>query len=142
MGTMKLSVQRITEFLKHTKVFRLVEENALRKLAEQVDVQHFDDGQEIIKQGGKEYAAFIVVQGKVGIFADDILMAHFDNGQMFGEFSMLDGTSYSATAIAKGPVDVIRVDSDVVYQHILINESMARGVIASLSKRLKRHLVV
>jgi|AntRauTorcE11897_2_1112592.scaffolds.fasta_scaffold21315_2 signal-transduction protein with cAMP-binding, CBS, and nucleotidyltransferase domain len=142
MGTMKLSVQRITEFLQHTKVFRLVEEEALRTLAAQLSVEHYEDNQQIIEQGGKGFAAFIVVHGKVGIYSDDILMAHFDKGQIFGEFSMLDCTSYSATAIAKGSVDLIRVDSDIVYKQIFNNESMARGVIGSLTKRLKRHLVV
>lgn len=120
----------------------MVEEEALRSLAENVDVEHYGDGEFIIRQGEKEQAAFIVVQGKVAIYADEILMARFDKGQIFGEFSMLDGTSYSASAIANGPVDVIRIDSDVVYKQILSNESMARGVIGSLSKRLKRHLVV
>lgn len=142
MGTMKLSSQRVKDFLQHTKVFRLVDDEALRALAGQVSLEHYEEGEQIIEQGGKEFAAFIVVQGKVAIYSNNILMAYFDKGQMFGEFSMLDGTSYSASAIAKEPVDLIRLDSDVVYQQILNNESMARGVISSLTKRLKRHLVV
>lgn len=142
MSNIELSKQRIADYLKHTKVFRMVDHEELEELAESVTIEKYEDGDFILKQDKTGDSAFMVVEGQVDIYSEGMIMAHYKRGQMFGELSMLDGTPYTASAKAKGPVRVIRLRSDEVYSYIFKYPDMARAVISSLSKRLKRHIIV
>lgn len=137
-----LNLEEKANALQHTKLFRYAEKSDLIILAEYLQEVLFDEGTVIFEQGGMENTAYFVISGKVNIIIDGILMAHYDDGQIFGELSMLDGSPYTATATAVLPTTCLRIPSEVLFRSFHQTENLAVAIVKSMCKRLKRHLLV
>lgn len=135
-----LQKSEIIQRLKGVKLFQNVPEHCLEELASHVEISEFRKGQFIIKQNKEEQTAYIVHSGKVSIHIDALLMSHYGQGTMFGEFSMLDGTKYSASAVAQEPTVVIGISREVFYDQLTKNKEMTFAIIRGLVRRLRRHL--
>lgn len=135
-----LSTEEIVPRLKAVKIFQHASETDLTELAEHAKVLEFEPGDFIFEQDGTQQIAYIVHKGKVSVHIDALLMSHFSEGTIFGEFSMLDGTKYSASAVAQEPTILIALDRDTFFDQLQKSRELAQRVIEYLVKRLKRHL--
>ncbi len=137
-----LNLEEKASALEHTKLFRYAEKSDLIILAEHLQEITFYEGEVIFSQGGTENSAYLVLSGRVNIIIDDILMAHYDHGQIFGELSMLDGSPYTATATAVTKVNCLKISSEILFRSFHQTENLAMSIVKSMTKRLKRHLLV
>jgi CRP-like cAMP-binding protein len=135
-----ISTEQIANLLKSTRIFAEVDDAILEKLAEKTEVESYAKGDIIFDQGDTDGTAYIVFKGKVGIHRDGFLMAHYTDQNIFAEFSMLDGSSYNATAKAEDDCTLISLSREHFLEAIRENVSLAECVIKNLSQRLKRHL--
>jgi CRP-like cAMP-binding protein len=126
--------------LQGLKLFQSVSEEDLSLLADALEEQQYSQGEMIIRQGGAEQVAYIVHSGRVSIHIDALLMSNYAEGQMFGEFSMLDGTKYSATAVAQNDCVLLALSRDAFYERMQASMDFQQNIIKSLVKRLKRQL--
>src|SRR5262245_41251750 len=93
------------EMLHDVALFSLLDDRERESLAEMIDVAKFDKGDIVFKFGDAGDAMYIVVRGTVQVFVEDysgekISLAENNAGDIFGEISLLDGGSRTATAIA------------------------------------------
>ncbi|TNE70280.1 cyclic nucleotide-binding domain-containing protein [bacterium] len=137
-----LSLEEKATALQHTKLFKYAEKTDLLVLAEHLHEESYNENDIIFNQGEDNDTAFLVIEGRVNIFIDQILMAHYDFGQIFGELSMLDGSPYTASAVAVNQVKVLRIPAKVLFRAFHETENLSVAIIKSLCKRLKRHLLV
>ena len=137
-----LSLEEKAAALNNTKLFKYADKADLLVLAEHLQDVTYAENSEIFKQGETFDTAYYVIEGRVNIYIDDILMAHYDKGQVFGELSMLDNTPYSATAKTVVPTRLLAIPSDILFRTFHQTENLAVAIIKALSKRLKRHLIV
>lgn len=128
------------ERLQGLKLFQTVSEEDLSLLADTLEEQTFAKGEFIIRQNGTEQLAYIVHEGRISIHIDALLMSNYSEGQMFGEFSMLDGTKYSASAVAQTDCVLLALSRDSFYDRMQASRDFQYNVIKSLVKRLKRQL--
>jgi CRP-like cAMP-binding protein len=128
------------ERLQGLKLFQTVSAEDLSLLADAIEEQEYTQGEIIIRQGGTEQIAYLVHKGRVSIHIDALLMSNYTEGQMFGEFSMLDGTKYSATAVAQTDCTLFALSRDVFYDRMNSSQDFQFNIIKSLVKRLKRQL--
>jgi CRP-like cAMP-binding protein len=136
---MTTKAQKI-ERLQGLKLFQTVSEEDMSAIADALDEQEYSQGEIIIRQGGTEQIAYIVQKGRVSIHIDALLMSNYGEGQMFGEFSMLDGTKYSATAVAQTDCTLLALSRDAFYARMTASQDFQFNIIKSLVKRLKRQL--
>lgn len=74
------------------------------------DASHFAAGDTIFAQGDEGHEMFVVVEGKVDILVDGQVVTTLDDGDFFGEMSMIDHSPRSASAIAQTDCRLARVD--------------------------------
>lgn len=135
-----ISEQEIIDRLKSNKLFCDLKDEDVAELASKAVVKEFMPGDFVIKQNGTEQMAYFVHSGKISIHIDALLMSHYSAGSLFGEFSMLDGTKYTASAVAQEPSVLIGISRDTFFDQISKSRDMAVKIIEGLVKRLKRHI--
>jgi|APLak6261675434_1056106.scaffolds.fasta_scaffold03004_2 uncharacterized membrane protein len=116
------------------------EERAL--LASQLDEVEFQPGQMIFRRTEPGGAIFIVASGEVEIFIEDstgsrIVFETVKAGQFFGELSLLDGESRSASAQALQPTRALRVDRSDLEQLFARHPGAAMDVLGVIGRRLR-----
>jgi CRP/FNR family transcriptional regulator/CRP/FNR family cyclic AMP-dependent transcriptional regulator len=127
-------------------------EEELNKLAAFAGRRGYPAGAEIIRAGGHDRDLFLVASGRVRTVAPSgagrlaLDAEEFGEGEVFGAASFLDGRPRAASAIASGPVDVLRLSPDNFEQlaawYPRIALVLMRELGASLSAKLRRHRLV
>lgn len=137
---MEIRTEQIANLLKQTRLFSDVDERVLLELASKTDIEEFDEGQTIFEKGDTDGKAYLVFKGQIGIYRDGFLMAHYGDNNIFAEFSMLDGSSYGASAKADKASTLISLSRNNFLDAVRSEGGLAECVIKNLSRRLKRHL--
>lgn len=142
MSETDLSIKQIIIYLKHTKLFRYASDEDLKTLAESAEEVWFENEQIVFAQDEIGDSAYLIINGRVDIFIDEMLMAHYDRGQLFGELAVLDSSPYTATATCIGDCTLLKISEKVVFELMGSSDSMRRCILKSLIRRLKRHILV
>ncbi len=72
------------EFLRKIKPFNLLGEEELEKIVGELEVEAYEEGEEIIKRGEKSDYVYFVYSGVVGIYENGELVDRFSRGEIFG----------------------------------------------------------
>jgi CRP/FNR family cyclic AMP-dependent transcriptional regulator len=84
-----------------------------------MDRRLYVDGQRIFNQGDPGDAAYIVQEGRVGIYLrpgdtdEEVELGTIELGGLFGEMAVIDGGQRMASAVALGKTVLLRVPKDV-----------------------------
>ncbi len=111
-------------------------------LAAQLDEVDFAPGQLIFRRSDPGGAVFIVAEGEVEIFIEDstgsrIVFETVKAGDFFGELSLLDGESRSASAQARQSTRALRVDRNDLETLFTRHPTAAMDVLAVIGRRLR-----
>ena len=126
--------------LKGSEFFKNFPGPDLAGIASMAGVVHVDDGQVIFEQGDEGDAFYVVVKGSVIITRGETKVATLGPREGFGEMSILDRETRSATATAGEDATLLSLDRDSFDQIIEQNPSVARGVYRVLTERLRNTL--
>ncbi len=107
--TSKEVFDRIT-ILRSISIFAKLEDSMLEDIATQLTPQSIEAGKELFRKGAKDYALYLVVEGRVKAHVGDHTYAHFGKNQYFGEYSLLDSSLRSTTVTAVEPTKLLRFD--------------------------------
>lgn len=99
------------------ELFKLLDEDDRRALAEVVDVDNLRQDEILFHAGEPGDSLFIVKFGEVEIFIKDttgqkIVLTVARQGDVFGELAMLDGKARTATAVALTETELFVLDRD------------------------------
>mgnify|MGYP001422561487 FL=1 len=105
-------VQKIL-FLKNVPLFSTMPPDTIAWVAEAADETSTLSGQTIFEKGSEGDSMYVIADGSVRIHDGDKTLASLPQGAFFGELSILDGETRSATATAESDclLLVIRQDS-------------------------------
>ncbi len=105
-------VQKIL-FLKNVPLFSTMPPDTIAWVAEAADETSTLSGQSIFEKGSEGDSMYVIADGSVRIHDGDKTLASLPQGAFFGELSILDGETRSATATAESDclLLVIRQDS-------------------------------
>ena len=105
-------VQRIL-FLKNVPLFSTMPPDTLAWVAEAADETSYPSGQTIFEKGSEGDSMYVIADGSVRIHDGAKTLASLPQGAFFGELSILDGETRSASASAETDclLLVIRQDS-------------------------------
>ncbi len=83
------------------------------------DMEDYDDGDVIIKEGNTDIDFFMLVQGGVGVIKGGKKIAEITQpGVYFGEMSAISGEARSATIVSKGRSKIRRFPGDKLFEVI------------------------
>ena len=104
-----LAIRKISLFEKFT-------DEELRTLYELGEFKDFDSQINIVIEGEKTRGLYIVLSGRVSIYKNDhitksmIRLAYLEQGDVFGELSLFDDTTRSATVTSEIPSEMFYLD--------------------------------
>ena len=122
----------LEELAKFSKLFEVLDEAGRKQLLDLSHKLHFEPGAEICKEGDAGEEFYVVVAGKVRVFADDFgtpkELAVLGVGQFFGEMAVLSGTPRQATVAAVTKVELVGFPRPAV-DAVLAQYPAVRGVL-------------
>jgi CRP-like cAMP-binding protein len=130
-----------TEFLKHVSWFEDLDQKSLEAIANAAVEQHYEAGQEIVRQGDTGVGAFIIRSGKVDVVQDrggkEQKLATLGPGDVFGEMALLDEFPRSATARAVEPTTAFGIQRWHFRGILESHPQIALALLPMLTRRIR-----
>jgi CRP-like cAMP-binding protein len=94
-------------------------------------------GDEVIRQGDRGDAFFVIADGQADVVRDGIPVAHLGPGEHFGELALIDDAPRAATIVATTPMRLFRLERRGFER--VIAEAFDRGVLRPNTARTPEH---
>jgi len=123
--------------LKSLNLFKDTPENVLADLAPLMKEIQYEQGTEIFKEGEIGDCMYIIQQGNIKIHKGATTLAVLKEKEVFGELSLLDADTRSASATADTDCILYKIDQEPFYELMDERPEVAKGFIKILCQRLR-----
>jgi CRP/FNR family cyclic AMP-dependent transcriptional regulator len=123
--------------LKSLNLFKDTPENILADLAPLMKEMQYEQGIEIFKEGETGDCMYIIQQGNIRIHKGNTTLAILKEKEVFGELSLLDADTRSASATANTDCVLYKIDQEPFYELMDERPEIAKGFIKILCQRLR-----
>ncbi len=123
--------------LKSLSIFSETPETNLAEVAHLMIDMNIEVGEHIVKEGEIGNCMYIISQGTVTVYKGTHLLMQLQQGDFFGELSLLDTEKRSATVTATSDCSLFRIDQEPFYDLIESRPEVLKGVIKILCKRIR-----
>ena len=123
--------------LKSLDLFKETPENILADLAPLMKEIEYEQGTVIFKEGETGDCMYIIRQGSVKVHKEEITLAILHEKEVFGELSLLDADTRSASATADSDCILFKIDQEPFYELMDERPEVAKGFIKILCQRLR-----
>jgi len=128
------------DLLKEVPLFQLLDDHERTELAAQLDVVQFAAGQTIFNYGEPGDAIYVISSGEVEVFCKNdtgerIVLEVATRGDFFGELSMLDGGTRSASVVATQETQTLRLDRSDLEKFLQLRPQAAMDLLAAMGRR-------
>ena len=123
--------------LKSLALFEDTPENILANLAPLMKEIEYEAGIEIFKEGETGDCMYIIEQGNIRIHKGNTTLAILKDKEVFGELSLLDADTRSASATTETDCVLYKIDQEPFYELLDERPEVARGFIKILCQRLR-----
>jgi len=123
--------------LKSLNLFKDTPENILADLAPLMKEMEYEQGTEIFKEGDTGDCMYIIQQGNIKIHKGNTTLAILKEKEVFGELSLLDADTRSASATADTDCILYKIDQEPFYELMDERPEVAKGFIKILCQRLR-----
>lgn len=124
--------------LKSLSIFNETPETILAELAPLMKEQEVEQGIQVFEEGEPGDCMYIIFNGEIEIHKGKTTLAILQQKEVFGELSLLDAETRSATATAKTDCFLFKIDQEPFYELIESRPEVAMGFIKILCKRLRQ----
>ena len=105
------------------------------------EVQTFDDGEVVVREGEETREMFIIREGRIEILKQvgghEVRLAVLERGSFFGEMSLLEGLPRSATARAVGKTELVVLRPGSLLVQIRRDPTFAFELLQQMSHRVR-----
>ena len=95
------------------------------------------EGRSVTVSGAPGSECFIVLSGRASCRVSGRTVATFGPGDIFGELSLIDGGSRTASVVAEAPMQVLALSRGEFGQLLEVAPSIARAMLGTLAVRLR-----
>jgi CRP-like cAMP-binding protein len=132
-----------TGFLRNVSIFSGLKDHELDLMADLWVPKYFKRGNLIMLEEEAGAVLFVIVYGQVKIVRNDrdgreAILSILGPRSIFGEMSILDGMSRSATAIATAPTKLLMIERRDFLKLLHSHPAIAISLLRSLTVRLRR----
>ena len=131
------------ELLQSVSIFWDLNENDLGHIADKMVAKHFENGNYIFLEDSEGEQCFFVLEGSVKVTrlskdGREVILAMLNEGDFFGEMSLLDGESRSANVIALEKTKVLTLDRNDFIAVVNDYPKIAVQLLKELARRLRK----
>jgi CRP-like cAMP-binding protein len=123
--------------LKSLAIFNETPETILSELAPLMQEEEAEKGTELFTEGDVGDCMYIIYKGEVKIHKSSITLAILKEKEVFGELSLLDSETRSASATAHTDCFLFKIDQEPFYELVETRPEVAKGFIKILCQRLR-----
>lgn len=136
-NTSRLMLIEKVLILKSLNLFMDTPENILADLAPLMKEKEYEKGSVIFEEGETGDCMYIIYQGSIKIHKDKTVFALLNEKEVFGELSLLDADTRSASATAETDCVLFQIDQEPFYELLDERPEVAKGFIKILCRRLR-----
>ena len=131
------------ELLQSVSIFWDLNKNDLGHIADKMVAKHFENGNYIFLEDSEGEQCFFVLKGSVKVTrlskdGREVILAMLNEGDFFGEMSLLDGESRSANVIALEKTKVLTLDRNDFIAVVNDYPQIAVQLLKELARRLRK----
>ena len=128
------------DLLKEVPLFHLLDEHERAELAAQLDVVQFSTGEIIYNYGDPGDAIYVVSEGEVELFfkndtGERIVLEIATRGDFFGELSLLDSGTRSASVSVTKDTTALRLDRGDLEKFLRLRPEAAMDLLGAMGRR-------
>lgn len=131
-----LLIERVL-LLKSLSLFSDTPETILAEIAHLLEEKEVAESTAIVKEGEAGSGMYIIYRGSVNIIKGKQLLATLHEKDFFGELSLLDTETRSASVIAATDCTLFYIEQEPFYDLLELRPEVVRGIIRILCKRLR-----
>jgi CRP-like cAMP-binding protein len=131
-----LLIERVL-LLKSLSIFSDTPENILAEIVHLMVESNVTAGNAIVREGETGNCMYIIFDGKVKIHKQNQVLASLGEKDFFGELSLLDTETRSATVTAVTDCILFRIDQEPFYDMMESRPEVVRGVMRILCQRIR-----
>lgn len=124
--------------LKSLSIFSETPETILAELAPLMQEEEIEQGEIVFNEGETGDCMYIIYSGQIQIHKGKTVLAVLGEKEVFGELSLLDAETRSASATAATDCFLFKIDQEPFYELIESRPEVAMGFIKILCKRLRK----
>jgi len=125
------------QILKKTKIFSESGDEILFEIADTLTETIAKKEKVILKKGDVGKAMYILVKGRVRVHDGNHVLSRLGEGSVFGEYSLIDEESRSATVTAEEDSVLLKLSQEDFYNLISKNQNILKGVLKVLIGRMR-----
>ena len=128
------------EELHRLSLFKSTQFDDIEDILIQASVLRVDAGRVVIAAGQPNKRLYIVIEGRLQVRLDAVdnpPVARINEGEMFGELSVIDGEYTSAYVVTETPCRIMGLDGDVLWELFKRRPYVAQNLLATMAKRLR-----
>ena len=131
------------ELLQSVSIFWDLNDDELGHIADKMVAKHFENGNYIFLEDSDGEQCFFVLEGSVKVTrlskdGREVILAMLNEGDFFGEMSLLDGESRSANVIALEKTKVLTLDRNDFIAVVNDYPQIAVQLLKELARRLRK----
>lgn len=123
--------------LKSLSIFEETPEPLLVEVASILEEMEPESGTTLFEKGETGNCLYIIYRGAVRIHSNEHTLAILKEGEFFGELSLLDTESRSASATTVSDSYLLKLDQEPFYELMSNRVEVVEGVLKILCKRLR-----
>ena len=123
--------------LKKTDIFSNVHENNLKEIASILEELSTKKGETIFDKGETGNCMYIIRKGSVRIHDGAYTLAVLGANEVFGELSLLDAETRSASATCDEECSLVKLDQVPFYKMISKDQEVLKGILKMLCRRIR-----
>ncbi|HXS58016.1 MAG TPA: cyclic nucleotide-binding domain-containing protein [Hanamia sp.] len=123
--------------LKETDIFKNVREGDLTDIASVLEEQSLKAGDVIFNKGDVGNCMYLIHEGSVRIHDGSYTLALLGKNEVFGELSLLDAETRSATATCEEDSILFKLGQDPFYNILSKDQEVLKGILKMLCRRIR-----
>jgi len=125
--------------LKKIQLFSDLHKPTLKKIADLLEDMEYQKGHYVFKKGDEGDAVFIITEGSVSVKDEDLVLSTLKEGEVFGEYALIDNKSRSASIFAEETLKILRLDRNSFSRLLAENKEIQNALLHLFVNRLREH---
>jgi CRP-like cAMP-binding protein len=131
-----LTIDRVL-ILKNVRIFSHTPDEYLASVAGYLQEINVKQGELIFEKGTIGRSLYIIVNGKVKLHSQDVVLGTLTNNEVFGEWAALDPEPRAASVTALEDSTLFKLEQDALYDLMSFDIEIVRGILHILCQNLR-----
>jgi CRP/FNR family transcriptional regulator, cyclic AMP receptor protein len=128
---------QLAKRLKKVSILGALSQRQLGTLAEWAKVLAYDEGETVVKRGGKGKGLYLILEGSTEVRRGGRVLAKLGVGQFFGEMSLFDNQPRSADVVVLKPSKLVALSKWEFWGFAASEPSVVLSILQEMSRRLR-----